>query len=73
MSILMIGLYVAYVVVVFYQDRLAEKDANTEAAKKAKLASDMTELNNLERFGQKPIANDSNKGEMSYDFEKQFS
>ena len=56
MSILFIGLYVTYVVVVFYQDRAFERENNTEAALKAVRATKMTELNDLKRFGQKPIS-----------------
>ena len=47
MSILFIVLYFGYVLVVFFQDRAFEKMNNSEAAKQAQLATNMTELNNL--------------------------
>ena len=55
MSVLFIAMYTGYVLVVFFQDRAFEKQNNTEAAKKAVIATSMTELNDLERFGQKPV------------------
>ena len=71
MSILFIVLYFGYVLVVFFQDRAFEKMNNSEAAKQAQLATNMTELNNLERFGQVPMSA-KNTNATSYDFESQF-
>ena len=69
MSFFFIGLYVAYVVVVFQQDRAHSKEANSEEARKKALARDMTELNNLQVFGDRPVGVDRSKVQMSYDFE----
>jgi len=71
MSIIFIALYVVYVLVVFLQDRSFERINNSEATKKAVLATNMTELNKLERFGHVPQSA-KNTNEVSYDFEQQF-
>ena len=59
MSVIFIVMYVAYVIVVFYQDKKYEKEANTEVAKKAALAVNMTELNAISNYGDK--LKDSNR------------
>ena len=81
MSILFIVLYVAYVIVVFYQDRYYAQEANTEVARKAALAVDMTELSTIDKYGDKPKDNSAqlttttstgsevSDSLMSYDFE----
>ena len=66
-----IVLYVIYVLVVFLQDRAFEKQNNTEAVKQAQLATNMTELNTMQRFGQVPTSG-KNTNASSYDFEGQF-
>lgn len=80
MSVIFIALYVAYVFVVFYQDRYYALEANTEVARKAALAVNMIELNTIDKFGDKPkdaqqlstTGSETSDSLMSYDFEGQF-
>ena len=72
MSVIFIVLYCAYAVIVVYQDRLHEQEANSEVAKQAALAANMTELNTLTNFGQRPKDIDTMDPLKAYDFEGQF-
>ena len=72
MSVLFIVLYCAYAVIVVYQDRLHEQEANSEVAKQAALAANMTELNTLTSFGQRPKDIETMDPLKAYDFEGQF-
>lgn len=85
MSIVFIALYVVYVLIVIYQDKLQENEANSEVAQKAALAANMVELNEITNFGAKPKnlavslgdgsfsgSSEATESLMSYDFESQF-
>ena len=66
MSMAFIILYVTYVIVVFLLDRANEQEENSEVSKKAARAAEMTELDGIRSFGEKP-AESAKAG--SYDFE----
>ena len=72
LSILFIGLYALYVLVVFEMDRHYKLHESSEAGQKIKLAAQMTELGEISSFGSKRKLTQA-EHQRNYDFEGQFN
>jgi len=68
MSIVFIGMYVVYVVVVFEMDRHYKLLENSEEGQKVKRALEMTELGEISSFGSKRKVSQA-EHQRNYDFE----
>ena len=72
MSIVFIGMYVVYVLVVFEMDRHYKLLENSEEGQKVKRALEMTELGEISSFGSKRKVSQA-EHQRNYDFEGQFN